>query len=200
MSLTDILLAGLVVGAVTNPSAALRLPSDIVEATVCDLAQHPLEFENRHVRVRGTLETGPEYFGLGDDACPSANSMGAGIWLDFQDDDEIFKYYRGWSAQRFVQAAKLGELHGDGPAVSWQTPVPLAPLDPKQKKCLLSASDEAQHRAPSVIITGRFDYAGGGLLVKSSQGPYSYKAAFGHLNCCTGRIVLEQVEVLDNAR
>src|SRR5881397_1844962 len=173
MSLTDILLAGLVVGAVTNPTAALRLSSDIVEATVCDLAQHPLEFENRHVRVRGTLETGPEYFGLGDDACPSANSMGAGIWLDFQDDDEIFKYYRGWSAQRFVQAAKLGELHGDGPAVSWQTPVPLAPLDPKQKKRLLSASDEAQHRAPSVIITGRFDYAGGGLLVKSSKDAYS---------------------------
>src|SRR5437773_834172 len=118
MSLTSFHLAGLVVGAATNSTAALRLPSDIVESTV-----------------------------------------------------------------------------RDRPALSWQTPATLAPLDPKQKERLLRAFDKPpQHRAVSAIIIGRFDYAGGGLLVKSSQGAYSYKAAFGHLNCCTGRIVVEQVE------
>ena len=155
MVLTSIVLAVLLIGAASNSSSAGRVPPDIIEASVCDLAQRPLEFANKHVRTRGTVQEGPEYFGLSDDACPSGDGVGGGIWLDLPGQDDISKYYRGWSTQRFIQATKSGELHGDGPAVSWQTPISLAPLDPTQRERLSRALAGSQHRAVNVIVTGR---------------------------------------------
>src|SRR5438034_10434201 len=175
MVLTLIVLAVLLIGAASNSSSAGRVPPDIIEASVCDLAQRPLEFANKHVRTRGTVQEGPEYFGLSDDACPSGDGVGGGIWLDLPGQDDISKYYRGWSTQRFIQATKSGELHGDGPAVSWQTPISLAPLDPPQRERLSRALAGSQHRAVNVIVTGRFDYAGGGLLIMTSDGRFSFK-------------------------
>ena len=131
MSLTSFLLAGLVVGAATNSTAALRLPSDIVEATVCDLAQRPLEFENKHVRVRGTVKAGLEYFGLSDDACPRANSTGGGIWLDFT----------------VGEGRVLGlEIREGGPARLGGTPVLFRKVGVRHEASLLLERDAAGRR------------------------------------------------------
>src|SRR5207249_12232344 len=99
--------------------------------------------------------------------------------------------------ERFVRAVKSGELQGDGPPVRWQTSTSLVPLEPKDQALLSGALGRSQGRGVRVIITGRFDYAGGGLLIKSSKGEFSFMPAFVHLNCCSRRIVLERVEVLD---
>src|SRR5438309_339461 len=105
MFLAEILVAGLVVGGGSHSATVSRLPSDIVEVSLCDLLQRPLDFENGHVRVRGTVKVGLEYVVLTDDACSSRRDPRADVWLDFPDQNEIVKYYRGWSTERFVRAA-----------------------------------------------------------------------------------------------
>ena len=185
---------------VVNSALALE-PTDIIEVTVCDLAQRPQDFENRHVRVHDIIQTGPEFLGFTYNACPSIpNKNGNAIWLDFPGDflteDEFHKYYRGWSLERYVQAVHSGELRGDGPSVPWQTPLPLASPDHKEMKRLSRALKRAKDRGVEAVVTGRFDYSGSGLLVQSSGGALSFLPGFGHLNCCSGRIVVERIEVV----
>src|SRR5213594_791244 len=167
MILSEILVAALLVGAGSHSTAASELPSEIVELSVCDLVHRPLAFENKHVRVRGTVRVGLESVVLTDDACSLPGEPRADVWLDFPDQNEIFKYYRGWSTERFARAVKSGELQGDGPPVRWQTSTSLVPLEPKDQALLSGALGRSQGRGVRVIITGRFDYAGGGLLIKS---------------------------------
>jgi len=42
----------------TSIIAAPSAPPEIADTTLCDLVNRPLEFANRHVRVRGTVEVG----------------------------------------------------------------------------------------------------------------------------------------------
>ena len=179
----------------TSMIAAPSAPPEIADTTLCDLVNRPLEFANRHVRVRGTVEVGLEYFGLSNDACSSARSTGARAWLDVAGEDEAFTYARGWSMQRFVKATVSGELAGAGPPVHWQTPSKLAPLDDQQRDALRRALAASKETGVKVIVTGRFDYAGDGLLIRSSDGHFSLQSAYGHLNCCPARIVVEKAEV-----
>jgi hypothetical protein len=162
---------------------------------VCDLTSRPLEFANRHVRVVGTIRAGLETFTLLDDRCQEAG--GFAVWLD-EPEPEAYAFARGWPAKRFIAALKAGQLTGDGPSVQWQTPAALSQFDPKQDKAL----DRALGKANEVraIVTGRYDYAGDGLLIRSAEGHFSQQSAYGHLNCCPGRIVLEAVELTREAK
>jgi hypothetical protein len=184
----------------TSPGILAFDPADVVDVTVCDLVERPLEFTNKHVRVRGTVHDGPEFSVVIADACPSNGTTSGNIWLEQPGYDEILMYDRGWSAQKFIQAVKSGQLKGEGPPVVWQIPVPLTPLDQKQMKAVHRVVKKNPHRGVQVVITGRFDFAGDGLLIKSGHAGFEFKAAFGHLNCCSQRIVLEHIELASVAK
>ncbi len=172
----------------------------IADATLCDLAARPLDFANRHVRLFGTIEVGPEHFGLADDMCQSASRAGASVWLDYPDEVETVTYARGWSMQQFLDALRSGKLTGDGPPVQWQVPRALAKFDPKQREALNLVLATSKGAGVKVVVTGRYDYAGDGLLVRSSDGSFSLRSAYGHLNCCKARIVLESVQLFDEVK
>jgi hypothetical protein len=181
----------------TVQSSASVLPANpvmIVEATVCDLLSRPLEFANRHVRVRAATSEGSVLFPV-DDACSAPPSTNGSIWLELPPTVDIAMYDRGWSAQRFIQALGAGQLKGDGPEVRWQVPATLTPLDPEQWKSVLRALDKSHGERVQVVITGRFDFAGDGLLVRSPRGDYSLWGGFGHMGSWPQRIVLERIEV-----
>jgi hypothetical protein len=175
-----------------------RDPSVVADATACALIEHPLEFANRHVRVGGTVTVGYEFFGLMDEACPSDNTSSGRIWLD--DRDDLRAYSRGWSWQRFFAAIQAGQLQGDGPRVDWETPTPVTPIDQTQLKRLYRALNKRHLHQVHAKVIGRSDYAGDGLLMKSPDGHFTLQTGFGHLNGCSGRIVLESVEVVDDRR
>ena len=177
---------------VTTLSLAAR-PRTFIDATLRDLATRPLDFANRHVRVTGTIRVGFEVSVLTDDWCDAAGCER--IWLDYPEEDERLAFARGWPVKRFLAAWQAGELAGDGPAVEWQAPASLSALDPKQREALHEALEREGEEGARVVVTGRYDYAGDGLLVRSSPGHFSQQSAYGHLNCCRGRLVLESVEV-----
>jgi len=187
------LILGLVLlcGLATGSFALGADGSPITDATVCDLLEHPLEFANRHVRVQAVVVSGPEFFGLAYVDCLSARGR---IWLERAgDDDDISKYDRGWSVHEFVRAGTSGQLNES--SIAWQVPVRVRPLDKKELKSLYRALRRSRGEGVEAVVEGRFDSAEGGLLVPSDQGGFSLFSAFGHLNCCTSRIVVEHVEV-----
>jgi hypothetical protein len=169
-------------------------PVVIVDTTVCDLLNRPLEFANKHVRVRAATENGSVLSPV-DDECTAPPSTNLSIWLETTQYRDIAMYDRGWSIQRFIQALGAGLLKGDGPNVAWQVPAALIPLDPEQWKTVSHALDESHRERIQVIVTGRFDYAGDGLLVKSPDGHFQLWGGFGHLGSWPQRIVLERIQV-----
>lgn len=167
--------------------------SEVIDTTLCDLVDRPLAFANKHVRVRGKVEAGYEYFGLVDDRCDSTSGNAPSVWLEHTPVDDAESYARGWSMKDFIRAVTLGELTGDGPPVTWETPSPLRVLDEHQRHALT----RALRPSARVVVIGRYDYAGDGLLVKSRDGHFSFRLAYGHLNCCPGRLVPEAVEAFN---
>jgi hypothetical protein len=163
-------------------------PPDVIEVTPCDLLKQPLTFANRHVRVRATIETGPEFVVI---RCVGNADVQGCIWLDQPTDDDTLRYARGWSSQQFVDSVRSGALEGEGPQATWQIPALLV-----ASRAQFNLGKLAQARA---LITGRFDYYGDGVLVKSRNHRYSWQAGFGHLNACPSRLVLEAVDRLGNS-
>jgi len=104
------------------------------------------------------------------------------------------------TAQRFILAVKTGQLEGDGPALVWTIPVSLSPLSPNDVDVMHGAVKEGKNPGRPLVIVGRFEFAGDGLLLKSSRDTFSFMKAFGHLGCCPSRIVLEHVEIAHDAR
>jgi hypothetical protein len=155
----------------------------VVETTPCDLLKQPLAFANRRVRVRATIEAGPEFIVT---RCDDGGEVQGCVWLTQPADDDTLRFARGWSSQRFVEAVRSGALEGEGPQATWQIPAPLVASRAQFKLCNL-----AQARA---VLTGRFDYFGDGVLVQSRIHGYMWQAGFGHLSACPGQLVLEAVE------
>jgi hypothetical protein len=183
--------------AVAALSASLwseSVQTKVIDVTLCDLVDRPLEFANKHVRVRGKVKAGYEYSGLTDDRCHPASGQVPSVWLENIPDtpvDDAETYARGWSMEQFIKATKFGELSGDGPPVTWETPSPLRALDEDQRRALTHALTPGAR----VVVIGRYDCAGDGLLVRSRDGRFSFRKAYGHLNCCPGRIVPEAVDM-----
>jgi len=181
-----------------DPAAQPRSP-DIVDVKVCDLLTRPLEFANRHVRVRGTFPDG-DYQLLQDRSCtpPAHTNETVSLRWPFlgvpQPDDDMVLFDRGWSAQRFIRALKTGQLDGNGPDVVWQTPAPLTALNQARWEHVKNALANDQGTV-EVVVTGRFDFAGDGLLVKSKDGHYQFVGGYGHLGSWTRRIVVERIDL-----
>jgi hypothetical protein len=168
-------------------------PEEAIDTTVCDLIQHALDFDNRHVRVRGIVQEGLEFLGISAEECRYESDRGRNIWLSTSGDDDVVQYYRGWTLQRFMQALQSKEFKGGDPQVSWQVPLPVSALDQGQLRRL---GKELKHRqSVQALIIGRFTFIGDGLLEKSRNGNYSFRGATGHLGCCSSQIVLEAIQV-----
>jgi hypothetical protein len=180
-----------------TPSSIARAEEPApVDVSVCALLTRPLDFENTHVRVRGTVVVGPESFALVDASCSSNTTLFDQVWLDQPEDDHLGKYSRGWSGADYMRALASGQLSGSGPETSWQIPLPVGPLNRKRLHRLYRAIDENDCPQADAIITGRFDFAGGGLLVLSRRGSYELVGGFGHLSGFERRIVMEDVRVV----
>lgn len=177
-----LLIALAVVATVAEPwvLAAGRPPTDM---SLCDLLAHPLTSANLRVRVVGTLESGPESLALLGGPC--SDGTRPRVWLEVAHQAEHFAFSRGWSAQRFVAASEAGELRGDGPRVEWDAPLPVAPFASDQGVALTDGT--------RVRVTGRYDYAGDGLLIRDDAGHFSLRTGYGHLNCCSSEIVVESI-------
>ena len=188
MAMNVVFFVALLASPQASPVANASVPPDVVEVTPCDLLEQPLTYANRHVRVRATIETGPEFVGI---RCAAGVELKGCVWLAQPGDDDTLRYARGWSSEQFVDAVRSGALMGDGPQATWETPAPLVASRAHFKLTRLG-------RVPS-IITGRFDYSADGLLVQSRDRRYSWQAGFGHLNACPGRLVLEAVDVPGNS-
>ena len=189
MFMNAVVLFFLLASSSSSRTVGASVPPDIVEVTACDLLGQPLTFANRHVRVRATIETGPEFIGI---RCATGAEAQRCIWLDQPADDDTLRYARGWTSQQFVSAARSGAFAGDGPQATWQTPAPLTAPRADFTMGKLSGA--------SVTITGRFDYSADGLLVQMRDGRYAWVAGYGHLNMCPGRLVLEVVDVPGSSR
>ena len=170
-------------------------PPVVLDVTLWDLTNRSLEFANRHVRVTGTIHIGYESFILMDDRCGAPSCESA--WLSEPNEDEMSTFARGWSTKRFLHALKSGQLMGEGPDVEWQAPAPVSALDPQRVEAIDEALERADEKGVRFLVTGRYDYAGDGLLVRQGSGRFSLMFAYGHLNCCPGRIVLQSVQVVE---
>ena len=189
-----------------QPDSKVIPPSqlDIIDVKFCDLLLRPLEFANRHIRVRGAFADG-SYNLLEDKKCFLPANTNLTIWLKLpligvlQPDDDIVAFVRGWSAGKFVRAARNGEFKGNGPQVVWQLPSPLMVLDKEHWNAIKAILGEDKQDVTVVVVTGRFDFAGDGLLVKSKDGHFEFVGGFGHMGSWNWRIVVERID-LDRIR
>jgi|GEM_PF-3860788 hypothetical protein len=200
--LLAILVACVVLAAVSLIARVADVPTPI-NVTVCDLVHRPLDFENKHIRIQGRARFAFEISALVDKTCPADNKLAGIIWLDFGDNSyEIVKYYRGWSIMDFVRASNAGELKGEGPSVAWQTASAVTPLDPAKRDAFFQVLKERPARMSDkdvvVTIIGRFDFAGGGLLIYTRDKHLLFMSGFGHINGYSGRIVVESIELIKN--
>jgi hypothetical protein len=162
-----------------------------LDVDICALNARPLDYENRRVRVSGEAVSGSESVALSNETCS------AYIWLD-ESTEKYEKFYRGWSLGQFAVAASRGQLKGEGPAVDWRVPLPVISPDKDQLAILGKGLRKTNGGPVRAIITGRFDFAGNGLLTYSRERGYEFVPAFGHLNCCKSRIVIERVELVED--
>jgi hypothetical protein len=183
-----------------QPDSKVISPShlDIIDVKFCELLLRPLEFANKHIRVKGTFADGG-YNLLEDRKCslPANTNLTIRLKMPFigvpQPDDDIVAFVRGWSAARFVRAARNGEFKGNGPQVVWQLPSPLMALDEEHWKAIKAILGEDKQNA-TVVVTGRFDFAGDGLLVKSKDGHFVFVGGFGNYGSWNWRIVVERID------
>jgi hypothetical protein len=172
-----------------------------INVTLCDLVRRPLDFENKHIRIQGRARFIFEVRALVDDNCPADNQISGMIWLDFDESFyKILKYSRGWSWMDYARAVNAGELKGEGPSVAWQTASAVAPLEPDKISAFFQALKKRRGRKVDkdvlVTIVGRFDFAGGGLLVYTQDKNFTFATGFGHINGYSRRIVIESIELV----
>ena len=174
-------------------SATAPVP-DVLDTSICDLMARPLYFANRIVRVHATLHASPESITASDYSCPHVAFAQPVLWLEKQPaQPDVFVFSRDWTSQQFVQAWQSGELTGSGPAVEWQSPAGLTPLDAHELKELGRMLRKASKHPTPVVIIGRYDYVGNGLLIKAESGSFSFRLGYGYLGVWLGQIVLQSV-------
>jgi hypothetical protein len=201
-----ILPLALLFATIQQPSSKGIPPSypGIIDVEFCDLFTRPLEFANRHIRVKGTFAD-DNYVLLEDRKCPPPANTNGTIWLKLasigspQSDDDLVAFVRGWSAARFVRATHDGKLQGKGPQVVWQIPSPLMAMDEKRWDAMRAILDKDEQKV-AVAVTGRFDFAGDGLLVKLRDGHFQFVGGFGHLGAWNRRIVVEEIDFVQGRK
>jgi hypothetical protein len=80
----------------------------------------------------------------------------------------------------------------------------LTALDEKHWNEIKAILEEDQRkvakRNATVIVTGRFDFAGDGMLVKSKDGQFQFVGGFGHLGFWNRRIIVERIDLDQNQK
>ena len=168
--------------------APLAAAAQAVEATVCDVANHPMKYDGKMVRVKGVVQADFDSFFIRGESCNS------GIWLS---------YPAGTRARSGPAAGLTLQLAGNATA----TPVAPRPAVTLERNPAFETFDtllSARVKTPGMCLgcvnndvmatlTGRIDGTEDAGLKRDADGKITALTGFGNMSLWGVRMVLQSV-------
>ena len=164
--------------------------AQVVDASVCDIVNHPMKFDGKMVRVKGVVSADFDSLIVRGDSCDSA------LWLN----------YPAGTKAKSGPAAVLTMQLASGSAVSvpaWTSRPPVT-LDKNPDFANFDALLSARVKTPGICLgcvkndvtatlTGRVDGTDNAGLVRDESGAVKSLDGFGNLSGFPARLVLQSV-------